>query len=294
MPKRLPLQSSFHVSALARITFIACAIVGVAFSRFQLEAATVVTTITDADAFLCTGSTGNPTIISTTQFPNATDSQDLTSCNFGGAGTLAVSAASSTKGEFQSVIRFNMASTVAQFNSTYGAGNWTITSIQLKFLTNYGVPGAQPNNAIFNTISAGNFGITWLGNDNWAEGTGNPSAPTSDGVTYDDLTTLKSDGTENLGIYTYSPPGNDVPFYYTLPLSANNLTDDIKSGSELSLLFYAADDQVGMLFNSRSKLGYEPDIVITADIVPEPSPFALLSLTLVGGWMFRRNRLISC
>ena len=92
--------------------------------------------------------------------------------NFGGAGTLAIAPASSAKGEFDSVIMFNTASAVSQFNTTYGAGNWTITGLTFSLASNFGTQGAQPNNAIFNTINAGSFGIDWLANDSWVEGTG--------------------------------------------------------------------------------------------------------------------------
>ena len=90
-----------------------------------------------ADAFLATGSPNNP------------DGADLTGLNFGGAGTLVVAPASSVKGEFQSVIKFNLANAVALFNTNYGAGNWNITGISLELTSNYGTGGVQPNNAIF-------------------------------------------------------------------------------------------------------------------------------------------------
>ena len=75
--------------------------------------------MTTADAFLCTGST------------NYHGGADLTGLNFGAAGTLAIAPASSAKGEFQSVIKFNLADGVALFNSTYGSNHWSITGISL-------------------------------------------------------------------------------------------------------------------------------------------------------------------
>jgi hypothetical protein len=67
--------------------------------------------MTTADAFLCTGS------------PNYQGGADLTGLNFGAAGTLAIASASSPAGEFQSVIRFNLAAGVAVFNAAYGTNN---------------------------------------------------------------------------------------------------------------------------------------------------------------------------
>src|SRR6516225_8435445 len=80
---------------------------------------------TTADAFLASGSPNNPV------------GTNLTSLNFGGAGTLAIAPAPSTKGEFDSVIKFNTVAAVSQFNSTYGAGNWQITGATLSLASNF-------------------------------------------------------------------------------------------------------------------------------------------------------------
>ena len=140
----------------------------------------------------------------------------MTGLNFGGAGTLVVAPAASVKGEFQSVIKFNLSNAVALFNTNYGAGNWTITDISLELTSNYGTGNVQPNNAIFPVINGGNFVIEWLSNDDWVEGTGTPNLPTTDGVTYDSLPDLLSGAHEILCTNTYSPPGNNVPVTYAL------------------------------------------------------------------------------
>ena len=194
----------------------------------SISKAQVVYTGTDyADAFLATGSPNNP------------EGADLTGLNFGGAGTLVVAPAASVKGEFQSVIEFNLSNAVALFNTNYGAGNWTITNISLELTSNYGTSNVQPNNAIFPVISGGNFVIEWLSNDGWVEGTGTPNLPTTDGVTYDSLPDLLSGAHEILCTNTYSPPGNNVPVTYTLPLDTN-LVADVSGGGDVTFLFYAA------------------------------------------------------
>ena len=96
--------------------------------------------------------------------------------NFGGAGTLAIAPASSPKGEFDSVIMFNTAGAVSQFNTSYGAGNRAITGFTLSLASNFGTNGAIPNNGLLNTVSSGNFGIDWLAYDSWVEGTGEATA----------------------------------------------------------------------------------------------------------------------
>ncbi len=245
----------------------------------SIATAQVTYTGTDyADAFLATGSPDNP------------EGTDLTGLNFGGAGTLVVAPAASVKGEFQSVLKFNLTNAMAMFNTNYGAGNWTITNISLELTSNYGTSNVQPNNAIFPVISGGNFVIEWLSYDDWVEGTGTPNLPTSDGVTYDSLPGLLSGAHEILCTNTYSPPGDNVPVTYTLPLDTN-LVADVSNGGDVTFLFYAADDQIGYLFNSYSYgRGNEPLIHVTAILSSMPLEIlsgyftnGLFHLTALGG-----------
>lgn len=209
------------------------------------------TTTTSADAFVMTGSTNNPL------------GSDLSGLNYGGAGTLVIASAASEKGEFRSVIRFDLAAATNQFNATFGT-NWTIRGISLEFASNYGQGGVQPNNPIFNMISGGDFVIEWLSDDSWLEGTGNPNLPTTDGVTFDDLPALLAAGHEVLCTNTYVPPGVDVHVTWPLPVTSN-LVSHVRSSGQVSFYFYAADDEVNYLFNSlRYGRGNEPLIHVTA------------------------------
>jgi hypothetical protein len=208
--------------------------------------------MTVADAFLCTGS------------PNYENGADLTGLNFGGAGTLAVAPPSAPKGEFQSVIQFNLSNGPALFNAAYGSNNWTISGVSLQLTSNYGTAGAQPNNPIFNAISGGQFVIEWLSDNDWLEGTGSPKSPTTDGVTYGSLPLLLSALHEPLCTNTYVPPGDNVPVTWPLPLNAD-LVADIAAGGSVTFRFYAADNQVGYLFNSREYgRGNQPLILVAA------------------------------
>src|SRR5262245_51565153 len=74
------------------------------------------TVMSSADAFVATGSSNNPV------------GTDLTGFNYGGAGTLVVAPPTSLKGEFQSIIRFDLSGAAALFNSTYGS-NWIISAV---------------------------------------------------------------------------------------------------------------------------------------------------------------------
>jgi PEP-CTERM motif len=236
---------------------------------------------TTADAFLATGSPNNPV------------GSDLTSLNFGGAGTLAIAPASSTKGRFDSIIKFNLAGAVSQFDTTYRAGNWQITGLTLQLASNFGVQGSQPNNNIFNTINTGSFGINWLSYDNWTEGTGGGmGSPANGAVSFTSMSTLFSNAHDSLGTYLYTPPGNNVYLSYTLPLNAD-LVADASAGGDVSLYFYAADDQVSYLFNARSFAANHPEITLSVAPVPEPSTWSIMAVALVGfmGMIGRKIRI---
>ena len=90
------------------------------------------------DALVTTGPTGN-----------------LSSDNYGGAGALGISAPGLSKGEFPSVMEFNLSGAAATFNSLYGTGLWTVQSVTLQL-------NATPNNntMFFNTTTAGQFKIS--------------------------------------------------------------------------------------------------------------------------------------
>ena len=237
-----------------RSAYLSCCVFFVLFLAAFLTPACAQTTYsitTVADAFLSTGSTNNP-------------DGEVSDLNFGAAGTMAISPANAIKGEFQSVARFDFSGAVPVFNSAYGTNGWTVTSISLTLTSNYGTAGVQPNNAIFNVISGGNFVIAWLSDNDWAEGTGTPNLPTMDGVTFDSLPELLSGPTNILCTNTYTPPGNNIPITYKLPLNTNIMAE-IQSAGEATFLFYAADTNIAYLFNSKEYgRGNDPLINVTA------------------------------
>ena len=100
-----------------------------------------------ADAFV---TTGGPSFI-------------LVSNNYGGAGALSIASPGSPKGEFQSVMQFNLSSVKSSFDSQFGAGQWSIQSVTLTF------SNAVPGNPIFNSSAAGNFDVSWMQNNSWVE-----------------------------------------------------------------------------------------------------------------------------
>ncbi len=214
--------------------------------------------------------------------------------NYGAAGTLAIAPAASAKGAFDSVIMFSTASAVSQFNSTYGVGDWTITGVTLSLASNFGIQGEQPSSTLFNTINTGSFGIDWLSNNSWVEGTGGGTGtsgyPNNSLVTFDSIPALVSGTVDSLGNYTYTPPGNNNDGYlnYTLPLDAN-LVSGAAGGGDVSLYFYAADNQVSYLFNSRNYSTGHPELTLTVEPTPEPASTGLLAASL-GGFLLWRWR----
>jgi len=218
----------------------------------RAPAQVIYSTTSFADAFLATGSPGT----------------NLTGSNFGAAGILAIAPATSVKGEFQSVLQFDLSGATNLFNSTYGTNNWIIGGISLQLTSNYGAAGEKPDNSLFPTINGGQFVIEWLSNNDWLEGTGMPKQPTTDGVTYNSLPDLLSGAHEILCTNSYSPPGNNVPVIYPLPLNTN-LVAEVAAGGDVTFLLYAADDHIAYLFNSCNFGGNnEPLMHVTANAAP--------------------------
>ena len=264
--------TSLKLNLLATAALLAGAFFALPFTG---AADTYVITNTTADAFLASGSAGNPA------------GANLNANNYGGAGTLAIASASSPKGEFDSIIKFNTAAAINQFNTTYGAGNWQITGLTLSLASNTGTNGAIPGNSIFNTVSGGNFGIDWLALDSWVEGSGTPASPPATGVNFNSISTLLA-GSDALGTFTYTPPGNNVYANYFLPLNAS-LLSDAATGGDVSLYFFAADNQVSYLFNSRTFASGRPQLTLTVAPTPEPATLSLLAVSL-GGILYLRGR----
>ncbi len=219
-----------------------------------VQAASLNTTAV-ADAFVAAGPTGG-----------------LANNNYGGGGALAVAAASLPNGEFQTVIRFDLASVRDALNTQYGTGQWSVQSAVLQL-------GSSPHtNPIYNDISAGAFGISLLQNNSWVEGTGTASKPTSNGITFNSLQNTYLNATADQPLGTFSFPGGASGLnQYSLTL-APQLISDIASGSNLSLRLFAADNGVSYLFSSRAADTDRPELIINA--IPEPRAIVLFGLGL--------------
>ena len=189
--------------------------------------------------------------------------------NYGAAGALSVAASSLAKGEFQGYMKFDTSSAKSSFDATYGAGNWTLQSITLQ------LTAGAPNNPVFNSpAAAGQFSVTWIADDSWIEGTGNPSAPTTTGIAFNNQPSLA--GAAGLGTFSYNGATSGQTTY-TLGL-APEFAADVSAGNLVSLHFLAADSSVAYVFNSvnNSTVGNRPVLAITAG-TPEPATLSLLA-----------------
>jgi hypothetical protein len=217
----------------------------------------ILTTTPVADAFVASGPTGN-----------------LSDNNYGGGGALAIAAAGLPNGEFQSVMRFDLSGTRSSLDVEFGAGQWSIQSITLQ------LSSSPHNNAIYNNIAAGQFGISLMQNNSWVEGTGNASNPTTDGITFNTLNSrfINISADQTLGTFHF-PGGTSGANQYTLSL-APGLISDVTGGNEVSLRLFADDNTVSYLFSSRSaSAALQPELII--DAIPEPRTLALVVMGLV-------------
>jgi len=199
--------------------------------------------------------------------------------NYGAGGALSVSGAASTNdlgqqnGLFNSLILFPLTNVITSFDETFGAHNWLITRVRL--ILN---ESAAPMNSIFNR-GVGAFEVFWIASNNWIEGTGKPNMPTTDGVAWQDLTTiLNSNLDTSLGMFTNA--GVDGAEFFSLAL-ADRFISGIRQAGEVALRLTAASPNVGFTFNSRNfgNTNAQPLLEVTATTDPKAQ---IESITITG------------
>jgi hypothetical protein len=201
--------------------------------------------------------------------------------NYGGAGALSVSGTIATnasgvqQGVFDSFLRFDISSSVAQFNISFGVGDWTISSAKL-LLTET----AAPAQAIFNR-GVGQFEVRWISNNSWVEGTGNPNSPNTSGIVFNDEPSILNPGVDaTLGTYTNG--GTNGLDTFSLGTSSAFLSDISTAGLVSVYLTATQGSTVGFTFNSHEfgTASQRPLLQLTAVAIPEPTTAALIGLSL--------------
>ena len=203
--------------------------------------------------------------------------------NYGGAGAIEVSGANTVNGEFQGLLKFNLAAARSALDAQFGAGGWKLDAATLR------LTASNPNNPLFNANAAGPISVSWMQNDSWVEGTGGPVSPSTDGVTYTTLPTFLGPADEPVGTINFAG-GNSGATLTALSLSPG-FVSDVLSGSDASLRLAPGSGTVSYLFSSRSfgTAANRPVLTLTASAVPEPSAGIAL-LGAMGLLLGRRGR----
>jgi hypothetical protein len=190
--------------------------------------------------------------------------------NYGGAGALSVSGSAALNalgqqnGLFDTLLRFPLSNVVASLNNALASTNWTV--IRTRLIVN---EIAAPTNPIFDR-GVGVFQVFWLASDAWVEGTGRPTAPTTDGVTWNGLQALLNSNLDlSLGTFTNAGASGQLAFGLAL---ADPFVADIRQGGEVGLHLTATSPLVGFTFNSRnfSNSNARPLLEVTAAPTPQP------------------------
>lgn len=211
------------------------------------------------------------------------------------SGSMATNENSQMLGVADSWLRYDTTAAIAQFDADYGAGNWVIQSIQLSLREQ-----AFPNSPNL-TRGAGDFEVTWIGNDDWSEGFGTANGPgTATGNELDwtrGQTLLDGNVDQSLGVFSsLYATGRRL---YSLGLDASFLSDVESGGNDVTLRLTPADDTIGYTLNSEDNIFNDtnPDLfqtrkplmIIEAVAIPEPATAMLLGLVGVGAIRRRRK-----
>jgi len=200
--------------------------------------------------------------------------------------------------------KYNVGSAVDSLNASYGAGHWTLANPKLTVqYTLYA------NNSRFNA-GAGTFGIYWVGNDTWVQGSRNPVYATD----AETLTTWAPQNallaTEQYGWSTPTYTGTSADLYtsawttdktgirqatlsYSLGLDTSFVRDitaaSAGSDPDVSLYLMSTSDTLGLTIFTGGGQSL-PTLSFDVVSVPEPSALALVVGGLAGLIGFHRGR----
>lgn len=217
------------------------------------------------------------TVVSIVPISDAFVREQAPTLNYGGGGGVcvggpnSVNGAGAFRGRFDSLLRFETAAMIATFDTAYGPGQWSISSVTMT-LTEAGAP---THNLFPRGLGA--FGVRWLSEDGWSEGAGTPAAPETgagDVITWNLLQALVAAGTEtSLG----GAANSQTDSTFTFPLAPEAaFISDVTAGGSVTLHMFPASDLIGFTFRAREQADplLRPTLTFTA--VPEPSSLWLI------------------
>ncbi|MBD9355296.1 hypothetical protein [Methylomonas albis] len=188
------------------------------------------------------------------------------------------------------LVAYDTATIKAGFDSQYGAGNWHVTDVQVKWYTNFDILGVPAHNPQFNVPAAGDFNISLLNDNNWFNAaTAGPLGLANNDLNWNSVFgaggkygTLLN-GIQNLTSDSYTGGdfngtnncSNDVcaPRFWDLGDNADLLAR-VADGGVVSLFGTAADANVTYLVNQLTKPGGHPQIFVSAaaGVAAVPTP----------------------
>lgn len=213
--------------------------------------------------------------------------EQLPTGTYGTAGAMHVSGATATnpldqiQGRADSWMKFDLSAAVAQFDSAFGVGNWTLDAVTLSIQES-----ATPTSNLF-TRGTGDFSVTWIVNDNWSQGTGSPSgAGTASGneLSWNYGQSIISGADRDLGIFQNAGTNSRQEFLLALQ---NDFVADLTAGGLMTLRLAPESGDIGFTFNSSNNgsSANRPQLIVSA--IPEPATSALL---LLAGFAACRRR----
>jgi hypothetical protein len=186
--------------------------------------------------------------------------------NFGTMGAMEIAAPTAAQNRTEETLqRFDTSALEAAFNTEYGVGDWTVTSVSLKLFSNVSTAGTQAPNTSFNKIAAGGFELDLLSDNAWSE----------TGINWNNISSVLpgtgGNTSASLGDFNWTADGSSSA---TWALGLNSsLIGDITSGGDVTIFGApTAGSTVGYLFNQAGLNG--ADLIVTANAVPEPASMA--------------------
>lgn len=190
--------------------------------------------------------------------------------NYGGAGSLciaginSVNASGEPRGRFDTLIEFDSADVIATLNTTYAAGGWNLTGLQLRVSEQ-----GAPQNPLF-PRGAGPAQCAWMPNATFTEGSGTPTNPLvglGDDLTWNHLQFLLTQSPEQV-MGELAGAGSDGPRICDLPISGG-FAQSLRAGQTVTLHLSPMTASLGFTFQSRNF--FDPQLRPMLMITVEPS-----------------------